>query len=459
MSTTMAADPPLGAFKHPGLALGSTPVRADAAPDVARSSTSVRRDEGSDGAQDPDGVQGATSVQGEEGSDLAVRATSVQGDAIGAVLAEPELRRALESFVRRRVPEADVDDVVQTVLCDALAAPGRPGDPEGLRRWVMGIARHKVVDHHRRALQEAVAELPEMAAPPPPLEERAMARWAERQAGGAREATETLRWMAREGEGEKLESIAAEEQVPPTRVRQRVSRMRRWMREQWLAELAAVAALSVLAFLLARAVLKEEPQIAPMPELPKVGPEMADPIERGRALRAAGFEACERAAWSECLERLDEAAGLDPAGDAAPQVGQARARARQALESAPKAAPESTSFAPIAPSSLAPTAAPPAPAPVSTSEKSRSTSKLAPPPDRPVKPLKPFVDPKKEAVVEPRSDREAMEREKKALAQREQEARALKKPVSGKPSPTSGKPAPGKPTSPSGKAASKSEPL
>src|SRR5580700_11017185 len=161
-------------------------------------------------------------------------------------LGDPALRRSLADFVRRRVPASDVDDVVQTVLCDALAAPGRPADPAELRRWLLGIARHKVVDFHRRAHREPPTELPEIEASPAPIEARELVKWAEKEAGSSRDAQRTLAWMAREGEGEKLEAIAAEEQLPPARVRQRVSRMRRWMKERWAAELAAVAMLAAL---------------------------------------------------------------------------------------------------------------------------------------------------------------------------------------------------------------------
>src|SRR5262245_4123830 len=141
--------------------------------------------------------------------------------------------------------------------------------------------------------------------------------------------------MAREGEGEKLESIAAEAQVPAARVRQRVSRMRRWMKERWMAELAAAAALAILALIIARLLRgpKEEPQIAPRPEPPPtVQPEEPTPLDRARALRAEAFKSCDEAAWERCLEKLDEAAGLDPAGDSAPEVVEAREKARKALD-------------------------------------------------------------------------------------------------------------------------------
>jgi DNA-directed RNA polymerase specialized sigma24 family protein len=264
-------------------------------------------------------------------------------------LAEPGIRRALEEFVRRRVPGGEVDDVVQTVLCDALASPARPTDPTELRRWLLGIARHKVADHHRRSSREAATELPVLPVGPPPVEARELARWAEEQASATRDAQQTLAWMAREGEGEKLESIAAEEQVPAARVRQRVSRMRRWMRERWLAELAAVAALALLAILVVRLLrsTRDLPEVAPLPEPPPSAPpreapsprdrldplDPLDPLDRARFLRAEALRACDEAAWRRCLDQLDEADRLDPAGRGAPDVAAARERALDALRS------------------------------------------------------------------------------------------------------------------------------
>ncbi|WP_437872846.1 RNA polymerase sigma factor [Sorangium sp. So ce363] len=267
-------------------------------------------------------------------------------------LAEPGLRRALEDFVRRRVPSGEVDDVVQTVLCDALASPGRPADPTELRRWLLGIARHKVADHHRRSAREAATELPDLPVGPPPVEARELARWAEEQASASRDARQTLSWMAREGEGEKLESIAAEEQVPAARVRQRVSRMRRWMRERWMAELAAVAALAILAILVARLLrsTSDAPVIAPLPEPqpsappdgpspPIAPPSPLDALERARSLRAEALRACDEAAFRRCLDQLDEADRLDPAGRDAPEVAAARERALEALRAPTEKAP------------------------------------------------------------------------------------------------------------------------
>lgn len=247
-------------------------------------------------------------------------------------LADPALRRALVDFVRRRLPIADVDDVVQTVLCDALAARERPSDAGELRRWVLGIARHKVIDCHRRAHREPPIEMPEVEASPPPIEACELVRWAEKQAASQADAQKTLAWMAREGEGEKLEAIAAEEQVPAARVRQRVSRMRRWMKERWVAELAAVAMLGV-AVLVGVWLLRlwtDAPIALPQPT-PSIAPEPPSPNDRARALREDGLRACDRGEWRPCLEGLDGARSLDPIGDEAPAIGAARQRAADGL--------------------------------------------------------------------------------------------------------------------------------
>jgi DNA-directed RNA polymerase specialized sigma24 family protein len=287
-------------------------------------------------------------------------------------LGDPEVRRFLEDFVRRRAPASDVDDLVQTVLVDALASDKVPAEREELRKWLVGIARHKVADFHRKTTRERPTDPPEQEAPPAPIEAREMVQWAEEQAGSTREGAQTLGWMAREGEGEKLESIASEEKVPAARVRQRVSRMRRWMKERWAAELAAVALIAVLLVIAWRLLRdpKELPEARPEnPPVPTGEPVTPSPEERAEKLRADALEKCDHADWRGCLDGLDEAKAIDPVGDGAPSVQQARERAQNALdlENAP---PIEKGPAPTAtPSNVAPpTKAPPTKPSPKTSE-------------------------------------------------------------------------------------------
>jgi RNA polymerase sigma factor (sigma-70 family) len=251
------------------------------------------------------------------------------------LLGSAETRRFLTDFVRRRVPESHIDDVVQTVLVSALEAPQLPQTESELRRWLTGVAKHKIADLHRKSGREQPTELPDIETSPPPIEERLMTEWAESQAKHSKDA-ETLRWMAREGEGEKLEQIAAEEKVEAATVRQRVSRMRRWMKERWIAELAAVAVIALLGVFVYRW-LKTKP-VEAVRDVPTAEP--IGPMERATELRRAALDQCEKHLYQECLKGLDQAKELDPEGDSAPEVQGARAQAKKAIESAPSSAPD-----------------------------------------------------------------------------------------------------------------------
>lgn len=248
------------------------------------------------------------------------------------LLGAPETRRFLSDYVRRRVNERDVEDVVQTILVDALAASKLPEDKSEFRKWLTGVARHKIADLHRKNGREQPSELPEIETAPPPIEERLMAEWAEKEAGQSPGAVRTLEWMARESEGEKLEQIAEDENVAPTAVRQRVSRLRRFMKERYLAELAAVAALVIAAIIAARAFRHGTVDVTPddPPIADKRAPVIPTPRDEAIELRRGALEACKRDAFDECLRGLDRARELDPIGDSSKEVQDARKRANDA---------------------------------------------------------------------------------------------------------------------------------
>jgi RNA polymerase sigma factor (sigma-70 family) len=159
-------------------------------------------------------------------------------------VADPALRREVEAAVRRRVRSDEAEDVVQATLADVLSASTVPEEPEEFRRFVFGVARNKVFDHFRRQKRQTDGlDDNEQAAPEPPLSARDILRWAEGELPDSE--AQTLEWMLREGDGEKLEHIARDAKLPATRVRKRVSRLRKFLRERWAAELmlAGLAAL------------------------------------------------------------------------------------------------------------------------------------------------------------------------------------------------------------------------
>ena len=167
------------------------------------------------------------------------------GTSRATFLADEATRRRLVAFVRGRVPSQDAEDVVQAVLCDALASDVAPDDPGDLARWLAGVARHKAADLHRERARRPGAEAAEVdaiAVPPPDHEARSLLRAVV--AGAARDArgAQALEWAVREADGERLDHMAQEASLEPAAVRQRVSRLRRVLRRRWLRQLLLVAA-------------------------------------------------------------------------------------------------------------------------------------------------------------------------------------------------------------------------
>jgi DNA-directed RNA polymerase specialized sigma24 family protein len=209
-----------------------------------------------------------------------------------APLADPSLRSALVSMARKRVPPSEVDEIVQATLTEAIASPHRPPEGEALRRWVHGIARHKIADFHRRTRREqlglddddsarAIGEDDHAHADDASHDAVDLLRWAEREAPAVPEAARTIEWMLREGEGEKLESIARDASLPAPQVRQRVARMRRHFRARWAAQLAAVAVLLAVIALAVWYLRRSVPMTRPGSTT-----EMIDPVARGREILA-----------------------------------------------------------------------------------------------------------------------------------------------------------------------------
>ncbi len=275
-----------------------------------------------------------------------VMPADVRGVDRGSRLADPRLRRDVEAVVRRRVRGDDADDVVQAALADVLSAARVPDDAEEFRRFVFAVTRNKVFDHFRRRAREVSEdEAHEPSAAEEPLSARDILRWAEGKLPDS-DAQHTLEWMLREGDGEKLEQIARDANVPAPRVRQRVSRLRRFLRERWAAELmlaglgaallAPVAAFYYHRWFPAEEAAEHRPELRPEPP--------QTPEERGRLARRDALRRCDAAAPEQCLQWLDHARSLDPAGDSAAEVINAR-RAAAARLAPPAPVPSSSSSA------------------------------------------------------------------------------------------------------------------
>ena len=266
------------------------------------------------------------------------------------------LRSDLFRMIRGKVPEQDAEDIVQATLIEALSSPTAPQEGEARRKWAFGVAKNKIADYYRRSRRETF-EVPEITAPPASVEERDMLRWAAESLPEGGDAPKTLEWMLREGDGEKLEAIAASEKLPAPRVRQRVSRLRRHLKQHWAKEVAVLAALGLLAiaafFLLRR---NKDDVALPQPDPSAHAP---TPLEVAKKTRRDALERCKAAAWDECERGLDAAQAVDPAGESDPEVRSARDALRAVRN--PPPAPSATPSATPIDTAPVPTTPPPVP--------------------------------------------------------------------------------------------------
>jgi hypothetical protein len=67
------------------------------------------------------------------------------------------------------------------------------------------------------------------------------------------------------------------------------------------------------------------------------GPARGSGLDRPEALRVEAAGAIDHKAWTTCIELLDEAKALDPAGDEMPAVKNARRLAQKMLNASPPA--------------------------------------------------------------------------------------------------------------------------
>lgn len=302
---------------------------------------------------------------------------AVAGEPLPIDLADPALRAALLKSLRQRVPPSDVEDVVQATLIEALASKQCPADAESARRWLWGIARHKVADLHRKGRREVSDEGVEGESEEAPHDATDLMRWAEDQLPEGEDAPQTFEWLLREGDGDKLEHIADEADLPAPRVRQRVSRLRKHLRSRWALEVAAVATLLGVVGLIVWQLTKtrhnpeEDRIVRDVPSATTFPPFPPPPYEQARELREAALPKCARDDRAGCLEGLDEAKRLDPAGDSLPEVQAARRRF------APAPAPSAS--VPIVPLPPRPTSTV---APRTTTPVSTETSPVPPAPQR-----------------------------------------------------------------------------
>ena len=144
-------------------------------------------------------------------------------------IADPATSTSLHAYARRRGLADSAEDLVQTVLCEALAVEAVPERNSELPRWLTGILRNKVVDEQRRRSRWKRAELPDDLEAPRSSDARELLQRIAREVVEPEERR-ALDWLVREHEGDPLYLIALDQALEPSTLRQRICRLRKSLR-------------------------------------------------------------------------------------------------------------------------------------------------------------------------------------------------------------------------------------
>jgi RNA polymerase sigma factor (sigma-70 family) len=271
-------------------------------------------------------------------------------------LADPEFAKILRRIViRGGVPAKDADDYVQTVLYKTFRSAPQERDPERLRPLACKIADDEVIDYRRKRATErkynvGATDQSDVAGTLDSPTERAVE--AKQEMGCMRQvlAVDDVHPMASEiaeayALGHSPQQIGARLQLAPQTVSNILYKVRqafgrRWDVEKitWVLAWMAVVVIGLPALVNHlhpkhdEADPQRDKQDAPMVSTMATGTAPATPQELAAAVRKDALSQCAAGEYLDCLIGLNEAKKLDPAGDEAPEVREARRVANQALD-------------------------------------------------------------------------------------------------------------------------------
>jgi RNA polymerase sigma factor (sigma-70 family) len=255
---------------------------------------------------------------------------------VDAFLADRSLRPAMMKVIRGRVPDADVEDVVQEALWAVKRAKRLPGGAVDRRRYALAIARNQAKTWYVRKYADRPEEVSfeddcrrvshdggmECA-----IEREHLQKIATTVPDTQRSTFECLgRYLL----GENLAEIAREMGLDYDTLYKRVTKLHRDLMKAG----QAIAGLAVVLLLLIGLRRGEKVAGPPSePEAPKVerhesAPKTSDAKAHAAKLREAARAQCDAKQWKRCLASYDLAAALDPEGETQ-EVKVAHERARE----------------------------------------------------------------------------------------------------------------------------------
>jgi DNA-directed RNA polymerase specialized sigma24 family protein len=251
-------------------------------------------------------------------------------------------RAALDSCVRGRVRDADVEDVVQEALIAVRRLKRLPTGEKERLQYARAIARNKAVTWYRRmekkrtdevAFDDVRGEAVECSRLQGAIHGEQLEKIAETVPLKQRE---TFVCLARHLLlGESLAEMARERGVEYDTFYKRIATLHRHVKDAG----KALGGLVMMVVVLAGAwrVLAPPDEVArPAPSSwtapPSPAPGSPEALQRARELRDQAFRACTQDDWATCERGLDGARELDPQGESDPRVHAARADVQAAAK-------------------------------------------------------------------------------------------------------------------------------
>jgi DNA-directed RNA polymerase specialized sigma24 family protein len=256
-------------------------------------------------------------------------------------LGNAEMLKLIIIFLRVRYITMTADraqDVIQDACVRALITKNWPLDASRMTPWLYTIARHAHVDDVRRRIRRDEHEVPRAdwdgneAVTFPETTALALMQILAKLRASEPEIAKGLEIQLLVNAGATVEQAADEHGVSVSTAYELMKNARIYIKAHWR-ELVACTAIALGMFFVLLHPLESQSggatggrdavRDAALPAVPLD----TDPS----SLRQDGLRLCERKLYEECLLKLNEARGLDPAGDADPAVGAARKNAEAVI--------------------------------------------------------------------------------------------------------------------------------
>lgn len=263
-------------------------------------------------------------------------------------LGQPEVHALIESHFPPTLQPADRKDLVQQTLASAMQAVSPPANPDAWAAFDHKIANDTLANHFRVEATHAkynvglVDNADDYAGnakpkfdPPPRVELGQVADWWDRLVERGEITPRQSGILVRVLEGTPQPKIAKELGLARATVRNEAYEARKKLRLALAGGtgVTALVAMAAMFCLVTSTALVGSGQRTSSPSTPIPSPAISS-LERQRAsgLRDQARQDHDARRWSECLDRLNDAAALDPTGDLAPITARLRSECLQFVD-------------------------------------------------------------------------------------------------------------------------------